>query len=713
MRRIRLSKRWVALLAAATVTATLFGFLHWHENRPATQAKRLVAMLRCQPPGFVEKWMVKLKLAQPEDQLQECDIQDRLVALGPDAFPAVVGLLEEGDRDLAGTGIAILARLRDPRAVNPLIAALDRTYLYMGISPPIVSMGVNDDAAMALGTLGDAQAVEPLLSYVRKRLEAGPRTQDALVWALGNLHDARAIPFFLDQAHRQVAHGQNVAVLALGQLRKDGVNALIQLLDDGDPSIVCNAVMALRDSGDTRAVGPLIDLVYAEPDFAEHLNRPTAYWMASDYRGPGPTMARDVRNQAIRALVAFDDSRKLDLFERLLREPTRRRYDDEYSKGEDGLVAIECLAAVGDPRGKLIDLAGGQGLGTSQRDDEIQRVSASADLRPPAPFDPQIEAIRALGLMGDWRAIRPLRAIIDRAVAGLDEGEIVAEAGLALGEIGDEGSVDCLSKLMKKRPWVAAMALAMIGTPEAIEHVRSLRDDDKAEPAVRGWATDVLMCVEDARDPVRATAPWPNAFGLGSWKVAIRWLPWIRKGERNTTDNRWPPPETMTLQAAQRDVFNVNEPVGPAAARWLVENGQIEAVTKIVTAPMWETGANPSLPFWQGPDAAKSKLVVAISDFGDGRFVVPLWQAYRRACSEGKVSDALRAAIITARLRLQQESRISASKPSSESASASGRRPSGLPVRRRLRPVRQLANRSTWTSRRSVSLPSGGNCDSL
>jgi hypothetical protein len=122
----RLKTWWVALATVGLVLASVVGLLYWHEHRPATKAKRLVALFSNRPPGSMETWMVRLKLAQPKPQLQPKEIEDQIVALGPDAFPAVASLLEEGDLDLATTGIRLLGRMRDPRAVEPLVAALDR-----------------------------------------------------------------------------------------------------------------------------------------------------------------------------------------------------------------------------------------------------------------------------------------------------------------------------------------------------------------------------------------------------------------------------------------------------------------------------------------------------------------------------------------------------------------------------------------------------------
>ena len=94
---------------------------------------------------------------------------------GDQALRALIGLVENGQEDLIVRGRAalMLGKLRDDRAVPPLIRALDAP----GFVTPF-------NAAQALGKIGDPRAIDALLSFADS---SNDKTRAAAVEALRQL----------------------------------------------------------------------------------------------------------------------------------------------------------------------------------------------------------------------------------------------------------------------------------------------------------------------------------------------------------------------------------------------------------------------------------------------------------------------------------------------------------------------------------------------
>jgi HEAT repeat protein len=107
-----------------------------------------------------------------------------------------------------------LGEIGDARAVEPLIAALKDK-----------NSGIRYGAAGALGEIGDARAVEPLIAALKDK---HPVVRETAAEALGEIGDARA------------------------------VEPLIAALKDKGPGVLEKAAEALGEIGDARAVEPLI-----------------------------------------------------------------------------------------------------------------------------------------------------------------------------------------------------------------------------------------------------------------------------------------------------------------------------------------------------------------------------------------------------------------------------------------------------------------------
>jgi len=93
-----------------------------------------------------------------------------------------------------------------PAAVDPLLQALKKNATKGG-------------AARALGAIGDKRAVDPLLVELRTALLAGYRVEPAVMTALGQLGDDRAVPFLEQAASRPTGYRDPDAVKALAAIK--------------------------------------------------------------------------------------------------------------------------------------------------------------------------------------------------------------------------------------------------------------------------------------------------------------------------------------------------------------------------------------------------------------------------------------------------------------------------------------------------------------
>ena len=143
--------------------------------------------------------------------------------------------------------VRALGQIGDARAVEPLIATLKHW-----------DKDVQQAAAEALGEIGDAQAVEPLIVALSKFKTVMVRR--AAAEALGEIGDAQAVePLIAALSDKAEAVREGVAK-ALGKISDArAVDALIVALSKDKVVKVCQAAAeALGEIGDARAVGPLI-----------------------------------------------------------------------------------------------------------------------------------------------------------------------------------------------------------------------------------------------------------------------------------------------------------------------------------------------------------------------------------------------------------------------------------------------------------------------
>lgn len=105
-------------------------------------------------------------------------------------------------------------------------------------------------AAMALGTIGDPRAVEPL---VKKLGHKDMYMATAASYALTKIGDP-AVPSLVEAGNHKNAQVRKLAAHALGQIGAQAYDVLSRLSRDTDPAVRLRALRALRTLKDKRAV---------------------------------------------------------------------------------------------------------------------------------------------------------------------------------------------------------------------------------------------------------------------------------------------------------------------------------------------------------------------------------------------------------------------------------------------------------------------------
>ncbi|HOO53558.1 MAG TPA: HEAT repeat domain-containing protein [Methanothrix sp.] len=212
--------------------------------------------------------------------------------------------LKDENSSVRENAAVALGEIGDPRAVNPLIETLEDE-----------DWGVRYWAAQALGEIGDTRAVNPLIEALKDygmiRINAAE--------ALGEIGDPRAVDPLIETLEDEDSADlvRESAAYALGEIGDTkAVDPLIATLNDKDPYIRNYAARALGKIGDTRAVDLLIDALSDEEGFV----RVGAYVALMEIGEPAidplidalKNENKDVRGWAANALGEIGDPRAVD-----------------------------------------------------------------------------------------------------------------------------------------------------------------------------------------------------------------------------------------------------------------------------------------------------------------------------------------------------------------------------------------------------------------
>jgi HEAT repeat protein len=193
---------------------------------------------------------------------------DHCLDVGLPATPALLSDLRHPDSDMRNRAALILGKIGSTTAIEPLrgllfdeqtaeaafraladlgydINVADVPVLLSALSHP--NVGVRIKAALALGKIGDKQAVEPL-----RTLLGHEETLYPAIWALGRLG------IHLSESEKRawtlVTKGYIRSCAAIGP---PAVPALLTVLSHTSPKVRSEAALSLGEIGDKRAVEPL------------------------------------------------------------------------------------------------------------------------------------------------------------------------------------------------------------------------------------------------------------------------------------------------------------------------------------------------------------------------------------------------------------------------------------------------------------------------
>jgi HEAT repeat protein len=242
--------------------------------------------------------------------------------------PLVMSLRNRSHTSTHAAAIRALAKLGGDRAREALVEALDHDYL-----------PVREAAVIGLGTMGDTVAVEPLIFVL---LEGESPVRAAAARSLGQIGDPRAAAPLIDALSDSNEDVRYYAAAAVGQFGDPrAVEPLIDLLDDithAYGGVVCEAAAdALSQIGTAEALAsveiwrgrwdesrraPTVEALtgdLSDPDWETRLQAAFMLGESGDVRAVDPLIGvlahdadPDVRNVAAEALGKLGDVRALE-----------------------------------------------------------------------------------------------------------------------------------------------------------------------------------------------------------------------------------------------------------------------------------------------------------------------------------------------------------------------------------------------------------------
>ncbi|ODS34707.1 MAG: heat repeat-containing PBS lyase [Candidatus Scalindua rubra] len=234
-----------------------------------------------------------------------------------------------GDRDLEVREEAAeaLGKIGDARAVEPLIKALG-------------DWVVGGKAAKALGEIGDARAVKPLIKELG---DMSSNIQSEAAWALGKIDDTRAVEPLIRALGGKDEYVRKEATKALLKIGTSAIGALKKALADRNRDIRMHAAEILVRIGDP-AVEPLI-MALGDENLVVREKAAETLGKICDTRAVEPLIraledrVSDVRKESAKALGKIGDTCAI--------EPLIKAVgDDEWNVREK---AREALVKIGKP----------------------------------------------------------------------------------------------------------------------------------------------------------------------------------------------------------------------------------------------------------------------------------------------------------------------------------------------------------------------------
>ncbi len=152
----------------------------------------------------------------------------------PDELELLLARLEHGHSGVRRCSATALGRLRDVRAVEPLLERLRND----------PSRRTREAVAVALGNIGDKRAVKPLVACLEQ--ERDPEVCECIIEALGWIGDSQAVPALIYCLEHESWVVRWAAARALGTVGDDRAIAPLRARLN-DPAIAIEAAGALKE----------------------------------------------------------------------------------------------------------------------------------------------------------------------------------------------------------------------------------------------------------------------------------------------------------------------------------------------------------------------------------------------------------------------------------------------------------------------------------
>jgi HEAT repeat protein len=207
-------------------------------RNPSVRVEAATALGKSRDPRAVEPLIAALN--DKDESVRTIAALALFYFKDPRAVEPLIAALLDRERKVRVAAAVALAAIKDPRAARPLTAMLQD-------SDPDVRM----TAAAALGPLRDPLAVDPLIGALK---DEEFRVRAAAALSLGQLTDERAIDPLLDALGDVNAGVQESAVAALGRFGAPAIGRLASALKSSQPLVRRNAAETLGRIGGAGAL---------------------------------------------------------------------------------------------------------------------------------------------------------------------------------------------------------------------------------------------------------------------------------------------------------------------------------------------------------------------------------------------------------------------------------------------------------------------------
>lgn len=452
-----------------------------------------------------------------------------LVKIGPPAIGPLEGLWRAGGTEERRLALNVIGRIDDEKGPAMIKQALSGGQdLRLRLDAiRIVEDNLDPDPALIIPALKDPS----------------PEVRKAAALALGNIGDedsADALKGLLNGSSGEVRASM---LLALGKTgSEDSFDVLVSSLGDKDPVIRARAAEALGELGNPKATPHLAKLLEdGNADVREAALEAIA--LLGDASASGALVAAlaskdaSLRVAAVKALGRSGGKEAVGPLIKLIADP-----DGEISRNAlvsvsfvlQKLRGVDVPVEEGDIR-RLIDLL--------DHPEEHMRIRASSSLGLLGPQvmpgvseaartgqkHVRIRAVNVLGKVKDKRATPVLLEILRNE----KDKNVLAEALIALGYVGDEKALTPITKNLRAEDWElranAAFALGRIGSTKSVAALMTLSEDPVLK--VRKSAREALERITGDSCPLLVLfMPFDNAdLVLFILMAAAVTVPYVRK----------------------------------------------------------------------------------------------------------------------------------------------------------------------------------------